>query len=193
MKLLPCGDGAVLLDCASLDEARMWHDALAGSYESVLGARTVLVHGSPPELRQEISRTTPHKSPSLDNRLVRIPVRYDGSDLADVADHTGLTAAGIIEAHTGCEWQVAFAGFAPGFAYLAGGDSRLTVPRRARPRQRIDGGSVGLAGGFTAVYPRESPGGWQIIGHTDMTMFDAEREPPALLQPGMRVRFEDVS
>lgn len=193
MKLLPCGDSAVLLDCASLDEARKWHDALADSYESVLGARSVLVHGSPPELRRIVSQTTPRSAPTFDDRLVRIPVRYDGPDLADVAEHTGLDTEAIIEAHTGGEWEVAFAGFAPGFAYLSGGDSRLTVPRRARPRQRIDGGSVGLAGGFTAVYPRESPGGWQIIGHTDMTMFDAERDPPALLQPGMRVRFEDVS
>src|SRR5699024_6549514 len=108
VKLRACGTNAVLLDCASLEEARMWHDALGDTHEAVLGARTVLVHGSPPELRRTIAETTPRESAALDDRLIRIPVVYDGGDVTDVADHTGLDVADIIAAHTGSVWTVAF-------------------------------------------------------------------------------------
>jgi KipI family sensor histidine kinase inhibitor len=121
--------------------------------------------------------------------LVRIPVVYDGPDLAEVADRSGLSAAEVIAAHTGPTWRVAFAGFAPGFAYLVGGDGRLAVPRRESPRTRVPPGSVALAAGYSAVYPRASPGGWQLIGHTDSAMWDLTRDPPALLRPGQRVQF----
>ena len=121
-----------------------------------------------------------------------IDVVYDGADLADVAQHTGLTVAAVVDAHVATPWRVGFGGFAPGFAYLVGGDPRLAVPRRAEPRTRVPAGSVGLAGEFSGVYPRESPGGWQLIGRTDAVLWDIDRTPPALLRPGMWVRFRAV-
>ncbi|WP_231123876.1 5-oxoprolinase subunit B family protein [Nocardioides sambongensis] len=123
---------------------------------------------------------------------VRIRVAYDGPDLEAVGELTGLGVAGVVAAHTTGTWQVAFCGFAPGFGYLVGGDPRLEVPRRETPRQKVPTGSVGLAGTFSGVYPRSSPGGWQLIGHTEQVLWDVEREPPALLAPGTRVRFIDA-
>ncbi len=121
-----------------------------------------------------------------------LPVRYDGPDLDEVARLTGLTVDEVVTAHTGSAWTVAFMGFAPGFAYLAGGDARLAVPRRDHPRPRVDMGAVGLAAGLSGVYPRSSPGGWQLVGRTDVTLWDLSHDPPALLRPGTVVRFEAV-
>jgi KipI family sensor histidine kinase inhibitor len=123
---------------------------------------------------------------------VEIEVHYEGPDLAEVASRTGLTPEEVVVAHTGTPWRVAFGGFAPGFAYLVGGDERLRVPRRSEPRTAVPAGAVALAGEFSAVYPRSSPGGWQLIGQTDSVMWDVDRDPPALLQPGMLVRFVDA-
>jgi KipI family sensor histidine kinase inhibitor len=123
---------------------------------------------------------------------VEIPVTYDGPDLDDVAVLTGLTRDGVVAAHTGTDWRVGFGGFAPGFAYLVGGDPRLRVPRRSEPRTRVPAGAVGLAGEFSGIYPRESPGGWQLLGTTDVVLWDADREPPALLVPGTIVRFVEA-
>lgn len=120
-----------------------------------------------------------------------IPVVYDGPDLADVAASTGLTEAEVIAAHTGTPWQAAFVGFAPGFAYLIGGDPRLRVARHAQSRPRVPAGSVALAGEYSAVYPRESPGGWQLIGRTNARLWDETAEPPAAIRPGRGVRFRD--
>lgn len=190
MKVRPCGDRAVLLDCESLDEAQRWYAALDGNVEVVLGAQTVLLKGAPSELRALVEKTTPSDAAALtEEPLVEIPVTYDGADLDDIAALTQMSVDEVIAAHTGREWTVAFGGFAPGFAYLAGGDSRLTVPRRDSPRKSVPAGSVGLAGSFSGVYPRESPGGWQLLGHTDLAMWDLDRDPPALLLPGHRVRF----
>src|SRR5699024_2039294 len=124
---------------------------------------------------------------------VTVAVAYDGPDLDDVATATGLAPEEVIAAHTGTEWTVAFTGFAPGFGYLVGGDRRLNVPRRDAPRTAVPAGSVGLAGSFSGVYPRPSPGGWQLIGRTDARLWQPDRDPPALLRPGMTVRFEAVS
>jgi KipI family sensor histidine kinase inhibitor len=121
-----------------------------------------------------------------------IDVVYDGTDLAEVAGLTGLTEAEVVEAHTGTPWAVGFCGFAPGFAYLVDGDPRLAVPRRSEPRAAVPAGAVGLAGEFTGVYPRRSPGGWQLIGRTDAVLWDIERPDPALLTPGGWVRFRAV-
>lgn len=123
---------------------------------------------------------------------VEIPVRYDGPDLLEVGELTGLGPAGVVAAHTGRVWTVAFCGFMPGFGYLVGGDPRLRVPRRNSARTRVPAGSVGLAGEYSGVYPRESPGGWQLIGRTTMPIFDLSWESPALLRPGRRVRFVEV-
>lgn len=121
-----------------------------------------------------------------------IPVAYDGPDLDEVVAATGLSAAEVVAAHTGTPWRAAFVGFAPGFAYLVGGDPRLAVPRRAQSRTSVPAGSVALAGEYSAVYPRESPGGWQLIGRTDATLWDLDAEPPAAIRPGRWIRFVDA-
>jgi KipI family sensor histidine kinase inhibitor len=193
MKLLPCGDRAVLIDCASLDEAQGWFAALHDEVDAVLGARTVLLHGEPSDLRALVDRSEPADITAAEaGDEIEVPVTYDGPDLADVASHTGLSEQEIVAAHTGTPWTVAFGGFAPGFAYLVGGDERLAVPRRESPRTSVPAGSVGLAGEFSGVYPRSSPGGWQLIGRTDAVMFDVDRDPPALLMPGAPVRFVEA-
>ncbi len=133
------------------------------------------------------------RKPQRKSHEVEVVVRYDGPDLDEVAALTGLTRAEVVAAHTGTPWRVAFGGFAPGFAYLVGGDPRLHVPRRDRPRPSVPAGSVGLAGEFSGVYPRSSPGGWQLLGTTDAVLWDADREPPALLGPGTTVRFVDAA
>jgi KipI family sensor histidine kinase inhibitor len=190
MKLLPCGDRAVLIDCASLDEAQGWFAALHDEIDAVLGARTVLLRGEPSALRELVDRSAPQDIAAVEpGDAIEIPVTYDGPDLADVASHTGLSEEEVVAAHTGTPWTVAFGGFAPGFAYLVGGGERLVVPRRETPRTSVPAGSVGLAGEFSGVYPRSSPGGWQLIGRTDTVMFDVDRDPPALLAPGAHVRF----
>ncbi|UGT40512.1 allophanate hydrolase subunit 1 [Nocardia yamanashiensis] len=120
---------------------------------------------------------------------VVIPVRYDGADLDAVARLLGLTPAEVIAQHTGTIWRCAFVGFAPGFGYLESPDGRLTVPRREQSRTAIPPGAVALAGGYSAVYPRRSPGGWQLIGTTAAPMWDVDRDPPALVRAGTRVRF----
>ncbi|HUP99549.1 MAG TPA: allophanate hydrolase subunit 1 [Aeromicrobium sp.] len=190
MRILPCGDRAVLLDCSSLAEATAWSIALA-DVRPVLGARTVLLRGKPSELRSVIASREPSGDVAAEPAdEVVIAVEYDGPDLAEVARMTVLTEDEVVGAHTGTPWTVAFGGFAPGFAYLVGGDSRLQVPRRSTPRTSVPAGAVGLAGEFSGIYPRSSPGGWQLIGRSEVELFDVHRDPPALLQPGMRVRFE---
>ncbi|MBF6413033.1 5-oxoprolinase subunit B family protein [Nocardia cyriacigeorgica] len=135
----------------------------------------------------DVSRgTSPEGEPVL------IPVHYDGADLDEVARTLGLTVEEVIAAHTGTVWRCAFVGFAPGFGYLRSPDDRLGVGRRAESRTAIPAGSVALAGGYSAVYPRKSPGGWQLIGHTELAMWDVDRDPPALIRAGTAVRFVDV-
>lgn len=130
--------------------------------------------------------------PAAAPQTIEIPVQYDGPDLDEVCKLTGLTRDEVVAAHTHTPWRVAFTGFSPGFAYLCGGDRRLQVPRRSEPRTSVPAGSVGLAGEFSAVYPRSTPGGWQLLGHTDAVLWDVDRQPPALLQPGSTVRFVDL-
>jgi 5-oxoprolinase (ATP-hydrolysing) subunit B len=125
-------------------------------------------------------------------RELDIPTWYGGSagpDLEAVAAHTGLSEAEIIELHSGAEYQVYCLGFQPGFAYLGGMDPRIAVPRKTTPRMSIAAGSVGIGGLHTGIYPADSPGGWQIIGRTDLTLFDIKQSPPCLLQPGDTIRF----
>ena len=131
-------------------------------------------------------------SPDPDARDVVIPVRYgggDGPDLPDVAGELGVPPDAIVAAHAGAEHEVLFLGFAPAFAYLAGSPEWLAVARLATPRVRVPAGSVGIAGHLSGIYPHASPGGWRIVGRTEMTIFDAGAERPALLRPGDRVRF----
>jgi KipI family sensor histidine kinase inhibitor len=169
---------------------------MPGVLDIVPAARTVLLKLDGPRRQSAIRRrlrelrvthdavaTAPRGEPTV------IDVVYDGADLAEVADRTGLATAQVIEAHSATPWQVGFCGFAPGFAYLVGGDPRLVVPRRSEPRSAVPAGAVGLAGEFTGIYPRRSPGGWQLIGHTDAALWDIDRPEPALLTPGIWVQF----
>ena len=121
--------------------------------------------------------------------LVELPVRYDGADLDDVARACSLSVEQVISLHSGADFEVSFCGFAPGFAYLLGLPDELHLPRRASPRARVPAGSVAIAARYSAVYPRESPGGWHLLGTTTATLWDIARDQPALLQPGTRVRF----
>lgn len=172
----------------------------AGLVDIVPAERTVLVTTRPGTdlvaLRADLLAllSAGEAGPGVDTvageaRLVTIPVRYDGPDLDDVARHTGLTVSEVTAAHEASHWEVAFCGFVPGFAYLVGGDPRLEVPRRSTPRTVVPAGAVALAGRYSGIYPRPSPGGWQLIGRTSAVLFDPHRESPALLRPGDRVRF----
>jgi KipI family sensor histidine kinase inhibitor len=130
--------------------------------------------------------------PSEPGRVVEIPVVYDGEDLPWLAGRWGTTVAGAVALHSGAAFRAAFCGFAPGFAYLVGLPERCHVPRRPRPRPEVPAGAIGVAGEFTAVYPRPSPGGWYLIGHTEAPMWDPPRPEPALVVPGSTVRFVAV-
>ncbi|WP_041609506.1 5-oxoprolinase subunit PxpB [Tolumonas auensis] len=128
-------------------------------------------------------------------RVIEIPVCYDGEygpDLGDIAAHTGLTPEEVVRLHSEAEYTVFFIGFQPGFAYLGGMPEQLTTPRRASPRQAVPAGSVAIGGAQTGVYPKTSPGGWQILGHTDVVLFDPTRDKPSLWMPGDRVKFVAV-
>lgn len=203
MRILEVGAAALLAEFDDLNAALAHFRALdrtrpAGVWELVPAARTVLVRFDPDTIAHDkVVRwilTTPPKAVSDDQTTaeVRVPVHYDGPDLGDVADLTGLSVDEVIAAHTETPWTVAFGGFAPGFGYLTGGSPRLHVPRRAEPRTSVPAGAVALAGEFSGVYPRSSPGGWQLIGTTAAVIWDPERSPPALFRPGTLVRFEAV-
>lgn len=199
MRLLTCGDAGLLVELPGLDEvlglhAALVHDTPPGVVDLVPATRTLLVRIDPAEttledLRSAIASREPRLPDDRDVGDVEIPVVYDGQDLDEVGELTGLGAEGVIDAHTRQQWTVAFAGFAPGFGYLVGEDDRLQVARRSEPRTKVPTGAVGLADRFSGVYPRESPGGWQLIGRTDLAMWDLGRDPPALLTPGTQVRF----
>lgn len=205
MRLLPAGRHGVLVEVDDLAAAMGLHASLrrqppAGVVELVPAARTVLVvhdgSTSPAELAAHI-RTLPAEPPGVSGggggAPVEIQMRYDGVDLSEVAAQAGLPEAEVIRRHAGGEYVVAFSGFAPGFAYLAGGDPTLRVSRRETPRTRVPAGAVALAGEFTGVYPREGPGGWQLIGSTDAALWDLGRDPPALLPPGTPARFVAIA
>lgn len=203
MNLLPYGDRGLLVELAGTAEAVACADAVradpaaAGLLQDVVpGARTVLLVARPgvglDRLRALVPAAAPDPVSATQGPEITVPVVYDGPDLAAVARLTGLAEAEVVAAHTSTPWRVAFGGFAPGFAYLAGGDPRLRVPRRAEPRPRVPAGAVGLAGELSGVYPRASPGGWQLIGRTDVVLWDLDRDPPALLAAGMTVRFADA-
>jgi KipI family sensor histidine kinase inhibitor len=165
-----------------------------GAEEVVPAARTVLFAGiaDPDTLTTELGQWRREEvTPS--GPMVEVPVRYDGQDLADVARAWGMSVAEAIGAHTAQEYVVSFCGFAPGFAYLSGLPEALAVPRLATPRPRVPAGSVAVADAWCGVYPTSSPGGWRLLGRTEITLWDTSRDPPALLAPGTRVRFVEVS
>jgi KipI family sensor histidine kinase inhibitor len=201
-RALPCGSAALLLELDSLEDVLALYTALAdspppGVFDLVPAARTLMLHfdaslTAPAAVERAAREVPPRPEDRPTGELVEIPVVYDGEDLEEVGELTGWGARGVVERHGGEEWTVAFCGFAPGFGYMVGASGEWSVPRRSTPRTRVPSGAVALAGEFAGVYPRESPGGWQLIGHTDLPMFDLERDPPALLTPGTRVRFLDA-
>ncbi|MDP5226961.1 MULTISPECIES: 5-oxoprolinase/urea amidolyase family protein [Arthrobacter] len=194
------GDRAVLAELDSLDavlalQAGLLAEPPAGVVDVVAAARTVLVTVGLPRalagVAERIRAVDLSAPPVTAGRLVTVEVVYDGEDLADVARLTGVSAEAVVAAHTAAEWTAAFGGFAPGFAYLSA-PGVVPVPRRTSPRTRVPAGSVALAGEYSAVYPNDSPGGWQLIGRTGAALWDPSREEPALIQAGDRVRFTAV-
>jgi KipI family sensor histidine kinase inhibitor len=165
--------------------------SLSAEMEFVPGARTILFDGvdQPVALARALRAWRPEADSARPTRKVEVPTHYKGPDLGDVAEIWNMRIADVIELHAGLVHVVAFHGFAPGFAYLSGIPEQLTVPRRSSPRPQVPAGSVALAGFFTGVYPRVSPGGWQLIGRTDVPLWDESAQPAAYLLPGDRVRF----
>ncbi len=200
MQILTVGERALLVELDDLDSVLALASALraqppAGVLECLPGARTVLLHcdldrttlRAVADAVRGMGSTARQEPPS---EVVEILACYDGPDIDDVLTSTGMTRNELIGWHTRTEWQVAFCGFAPGFGYLVTPHA-LSIPRRSTPRTSVPAGSIGLAGEFSGVYPRASPGGWQLIGRTTATLFDLDADPPALLRPGVGVRFVD--
>lgn len=190
------GDRAFLVEDVGVDPAAWSLGVRAlrhpGVVEVVPAASTVLVACVDADAAVAVQRRLGQVVPIAPEQAgapVEVAVRYDGVDLDDVGRATGLTTDEVIAAHHGAAYEVAFCGFAPGFAYLRGLDLRLHLPRRATPRTSVPAGAVAIAAEYSAVYPRSSPGGWHLLGTTDATLFDPGRTPPALLTPGARVRF----
>jgi KipI family sensor histidine kinase inhibitor len=203
MDARPVGEHALLVECADAGEVASAYAVLRaratdlGAVEVVPAARTVLLDGlSDPHAARELlgSLTAPPvDTVAADGPVVvELPVTYDGPDLAEVARQWDVDPQEVASIHTAATFVVAFCGFAPGFAYCIGLPQGLSVRRRAEPRPAVPAGSVGLAGEFTGVYPTASPGGWQLIGSTDVPLWRPSHEPPALLAPGTRVRFVDA-
>lgn len=206
MRLLRVGHDALLVEVADTAEAIAVYDEARRrgvvAADVVPAARTVLFSGVPDTGRLEAEvagwdLVRSGRSGRPGERagaapLVEVPTVYDGPDLASVADLWGLTTREVVERHTAAEMVVAFCGFAPGFAYCTSPDLPGPVPRLAEPRTRVPAGSVALADVFTGVYPSASPGGWRLVGRTDLTLWDASRARPATLAPGTRVRFVEV-
>ena len=198
--LRPMGERAILAEVDDLARVLGLHAALAASPPAgvddlVPAARTVLVAFDPARIAPaavrawilSVGQTPPDAT--APGALVEIPTRYDGSDLDETAALLGIRPAELVARHAGAEWTVAFTGFAPGFAYLVSDAWPHDVPRLAQPRTRVPAGSIGLAGGFSGAYPRETPGGWRLIGTTDAPLFVPDAADPVLLAPGGRVRF----
>ncbi|ATG17026.1 allophanate hydrolase [Providencia alcalifaciens] len=203
MRFLPVNLSAFMVELQSLEQTMALTDSLTrqpikGIEEITPAARTVLVRYNPARenitaIVQQISQRNIECIASQAGKLVTIPVHYTGEDLPEVAEYLGITIEEVIRRHTESEYLVAFSGFAPGFGYMVSTQAQLHVPRRQSPRVRIPAGSVALAGEFSSVYPQASPGGWQLIGRTDLAVWDINRSEPALLQAGYRVNFIDQS
>ena len=197
----PVGTTAVLAELSGLHDVLalqtlLLEEPLPGQVDVLAAAETVMVKADSPAAARRMGALLLGMDLAVhahsEGKLVQIDTVYDGEDLAEVARLTGLSAEGVIAAHTGQIWTVAFGGFAPGFGYMVGENQALEVPRRSSPRTAVPAGSVALAGNYSAVYPRKSPGGWQLIGRTAAHMWDLSREQPALAAPGDRVQFRAV-
>ncbi|MFD0903052.1 5-oxoprolinase subunit PxpB [Actinomadura sediminis] len=198
MRVLRAGDAALLVETDDLASAHRLDAALrdarpAGVVDVVPGERTVLVVAEPGTDMDRLAGALPALPSPEDAEAgaepVEIPVVYDGADLEEVAELTGLSADEVARRHSDAWYTVAYLGFSPGFGYLTGLDPVLHVPRRESPRTAVPAGSVAIAGRYAAVYPSRSPGGWRLLGRTAAVLWDVERDPPSLLRPGTRVRF----
>lgn len=194
MNVRPYGEAAVLVETGEHSPAllRGLIAGRSGIGDVVPGARTLLVEYDPRAWTAAMVVETLQGSVEEARRdvaTVQIPVRYDGPDLDDVAELTGLTVDEVVTRHSAATYSVAFGGFAPGFAYLTGLDPALHVARLAEPRTSVPAGAVAIAGEYSAVYPRSTPGGWHLLGSTETSLWDIDAEPPALLTPGATVRF----
>jgi KipI family sensor histidine kinase inhibitor len=197
----------MLVDLASAAEVIDLHDSLLAQGNRALtavvpAARTVLIGFDPALIEpaavtELVGRCTrPNSATELSKAKrkattgpVLVPVHYDGADLAAVAEQSGLSVEAVISHHLDAEYTVQFCGFSPGFGYLSGLDQRLQLPRLASPRPVAPAGSVAIADEYTGIYPRASPGGWRLIGRSELALFDIHRDPPAVLSPGTTVRF----
>jgi len=195
-RLIDYGESAVLLEAEDLADVVALRPVITEEFAQVVevipGARTLLLRLRKPLAETDRRRLLELRAapPELDEQeLIEIEVNYSGADLTEVAGLLDLSPDEVVAAHTGQVWTVAFCGFAPGFGYLVGENDRLRVPRRSNPRTAVPAGAVGLADAFSGVYPRQAPGGWQLIGQTDRPLWNLDADPPALLQPGGRVRF----
>jgi KipI family sensor histidine kinase inhibitor len=206
-RIHPLGDAALVCEAAppaTLDcQRRIWALAerarlMPHVVEVVPGMNNLTIVFDPLEADYEAlaaqleSGWDAAEAADMDSAEIEIPVRYggaDGPDLAALAEHTGLSVDEVVKRHTQAEYIVFFLGFQPGFAYLGGLDPALAMPRRAEPRLEVPAGSVGIGGVQTGIYPAASPGGWQLLGRTELKLFDPARNPPTLMQHGDRVRF----
>ena len=194
MEIRPFGRDHVLVELDDGPQALAVYDAArrlaVEASDIVVAARTVLFEGVADV--SSLERSLPDwdlVASVVSGAGVEVPTTYDGDDLDGVARLWDMTRAEVVATHTGTDFVVAFCGFAPGFPYCTGLPERFAVPRLDSPRPRVPAGSVGLAGRFTGVYPSASPGGWRLIGRTDLSMLEPDRDPPATLAPGTRVRF----
>lgn len=191
------GERSVLVELdGPADVHRLRAAALAAgiSSEAVAGWRTLLLtgDGDPRELARQVKQLDTDVHAPATPRHHEVPVCYDGEDLAGVAAACGLTEQEVVCLHAGATYVVVLLGFSRGFPYLAGLPNRLRLPRRATPRMRVPAGSVGIALDQCGIYPMASPGGWQLLGHTDRPVFDEQCDPPNLLGIGDIVRFTAV-
>lgn len=209
-EIRPMGESALLIDFSTaanpLARVLRAHSAvkdLTGVIDAVPAAQTLLIRfdGSArtyaSAVKDAVERSRAENVDVAKHKSVTIPVTYNGPDLAPLAEQLGMSAEALITWHTQMPWVAAFGGFAPGFYYLVRGEGQgfppaHDVPRLTTPRTHVPKGAVGLAGRFAGVYPIESPGGWQLLGRTDVEMWDLHRGEPALLAPGTRVQFEPV-
>jgi KipI family sensor histidine kinase inhibitor len=208
VNVLNYGRAAVLVELDSVDEAAALHarleampadGAIDGLVETMPGLRTVLIRfdpavTDPARLAHRLAEVWtgpgsggyPTDEPG-DAACLRVD--YSGPDLADVAEHAGMSTAEVIATHQARQYRIVLIGMAPGFYFLSGGDPRLCVPRRSSPRVDVPKGAVGLAGELTGIYPRTGPGGWQLIGRAVDDLWHPTRLPAALLPPGSSIRF----
>lgn len=214
MRIRPVGAHALLLDCSDADQVEAWRAELwrrrergdLDAIEIIPAARTVLLDGltdpahtaallgtwDPPPSIAATGTSVGTADPGTGSGgtgVVEVPVRYNGADLPTVAGYWDVAVPTVVRRLIDTEFRVAFCGFAPGFAYLTGLPVGLAMPRLPTPRPRVPAGSVALAGPYAGIYPTASPGGWLLVGHTDLPLFDVHADPPARLTPGTRVRL----